>query len=56
MKVLRFLERQSSDAAAKLDVPEAIMRETEKLLVTNVTYVLEREIKSASFMKLVTSP
>ncbi|MCL0100176.1 DNA repair protein RecO [Dehalococcoidia bacterium] len=56
MKVLRFLERQSSDAAAKLDVPEAIMREIEKLLVTNVTYVLEREIKSASFMKLVTSP
>lgn len=55
MKVLRFLERQSSDAIAKLDVPEAIMREIEKLLVTNVTYVLEREIKSASFMKLVTS-
>lgn len=55
MKVLRFLERQSSDAVAKLDVPETIMQELEKLLVTNVTYVLEREIKSASFMKLVTS-
>lgn len=55
MKVLRFLEHEPADAAARLDVPDEVMRETERLLGTYVRYVLEKEMKSTAFMKLVAS-
>jgi DNA repair protein RecO (recombination protein O) len=53
MKTLRFMEREPAAAVARLDVPDPVMREVERLLGTYVRYVLEREMKSTTFMNLV---
>jgi len=55
IKVLRFLGREPYDQVAGLNVPSALMDEVERLLRTFIRYLLERDVRSAEFMNLVTS-
>ena len=55
MKVLRFFEREPLDRAASLVVSQELLSHVEGLLGAYVRYVLDRELKSTGFMKLVTS-
>lgn len=56
MKVLRFVQR-SSDATAVdgLKVSAGVLREIERLTRTYIRFLVEREVKSADFMGLVSS-
>jgi DNA repair protein RecO (recombination protein O) len=54
MKVLRYLQREEYAKAATLTVPQALEDELERVLGTYTRYVLDRELKSADFMHLVT--
>ena len=56
MKVLRFFQRESLSKAVRLHASDGVLNEAERLLRAYVRYVLERETKSAEFMKLVASP
>ena len=56
IKVLRFLQRETYARAAELSASPPLREEIERLLRTYLWYVLERELKSADFMNLVTSP
>ena len=55
MKLLRYFQREPYASVAELKVPPGILEETERLLRAYLRYVLERELKSAQFMNLVTS-
>ncbi|MBI4298788.1 MAG: DNA repair protein RecO [Chloroflexi bacterium] len=55
MKVLRFLQREEYTAVTALHISVSLHREVERLLSTYIRYLLEREVKSASFMKVVAS-
>ena len=55
IKVLSFFHRESFDRVEALKVSAAILGEVERLLRTNIRYVLERELKSTEFMDLVAS-
>lgn len=56
MKVLRFLQRDADYAgASKLNVPSKLQAEIERLLHAYVRFLVERELKSAEFMSLVSS-
>ncbi len=52
LKVMRFLQRSSVEAAKRLNVREALMREVESILRRYVTTVLEREVHSTAFLEL----
>ena len=52
LKVMRFLQRSSSENAKRLQVREALMREVESILRRYVTTVLEREVHSTAFLGL----
>ncbi len=53
IKVLRFLQRESIRRAPSLNVSPALVGEVERLLSAYIRHVLERELKSTEFMKLV---
>ena len=53
IKVLRYLQRQNVRRAQALKVSAELSGQVERLLSAYVTYVLERELKSTGFMKLV---
>ena len=55
IKLLRFMQREAYPKVAELRVPPVFLEETERLLRTYIRHVLERELKSAEFMNLVTS-
>ncbi len=55
MKVLRFLQREEYPRAVQVRVSPLIAREVERVLRNHITYLLEREVKSASFLSLVAS-
>ena len=56
MKILRFLQRaQGVDAVAGLRVARNEMAEIERMLRVYIRFLLERDLKSAEFMSLVTS-
>ena len=56
VKVLRYLQRQPIRAAVSLKVSSELLGQVERLLGGYVTYVLERDLNSAAFMKLVAAP
>ena len=56
IKVLRYLQRQSIRRATSLSVSSELLGQVERLLTAYVTHVLERDLKSAEFMKLVAAP
>ena len=56
IKVLRYLQRQSIRQAPSLKVSPELLGQVERLLTAYVTHVLERDLKSAEFMKLVATP
>jgi DNA repair protein RecO (recombination protein O) len=53
MKVLRYLQREGYAGAAALTVPQALEDELERVLVSYTRYVLDRELKTTEFMRLV---
>lgn len=53
IKVLRYLQRNGIGRAPSLNVSPELSGQVERLLSAYVTYVLERELKSTGFMKLV---
>ena len=53
IKVLRFLQREGLRRASSLSVSAGLVGEIERLMSTYIRYVLERELKSTEFMKLV---
>ena len=55
MKVLRFLQREEISAASSLNVGASTVREVGRVLHSYLRYILERELKSAAFMDLVTA-
>ena len=55
MKVLRFLRRESYSQASELEVPPQLLDEVDRLTGSYIRYLLERDLKSTAFMKLVTS-
>ena len=56
MKVLRFLQREGENArVARLKVSPRALSEIERLLRTYIRYLMERELKSAEFLHLVSS-
>ena len=55
VKVLRYLQREDYGSVSRLRVPLVYLREVERLLTTYVRHVLERELKSAEFMNLVST-
>ena len=52
-KVLRFLQTRSPDEIARLRITEETHAEVEKLLQDYLEYVLERELRSAAFLRRV---
>ena len=56
IKVLRYLQRQSIRQAPSLKVSPELAGQVERILTAYVTHVLERDLKSTEFMKLVTTP
>lgn len=54
LKVLRYLQRYSYTEIEKIEISKEHSTEIEKILRTYINYLLEREIKSAAFMGLVT--
>ena len=56
VKVLRYLQRQAIGRAPSLKISPELVQQVERLLTAYVTHVLERELKSAEFMKLVGTP
>ena len=52
-KVLRYFQRERLEKAAALGVPQAMLDEVNRLLRTYIRFVLERELKSAEFLELV---
>ena len=55
MKLLRFLQRASLDQALELTASRELSAESERVMSAYVRHVLERETKSAAFLKLVAS-
>ncbi len=56
MKVLRLLQRDANFAAAAgLNIPPTLLAELERLLRSYIRYLVERELKSAEFVSLVSS-
>ena len=56
MKVLRFLQRERDYAKVEsLKVSDTLSHELERLLRAYIRYIMERELKSAEFMNLVSS-
>lgn len=56
MKVVRFLQRSDTySEAGALKVSPGLLAELERLLRTYTRFLLERELKSAEFMRLVSS-
>jgi DNA repair protein RecO (recombination protein O) len=55
IKVLRFFQRASFTQALELPLTEQLIGELRRVLRTYVTYVLDREPRSAEFMHLVAS-
>jgi DNA repair protein RecO (recombination protein O) len=56
MKVLRLLQRERDySGVADVTVSAGILVEVERLLRTYIRYLIERELKSAEFMNLVSS-
>ena len=56
MKVLRFLQREEQHArVAVLKLSASLSNELERLLRAYIRYIMERELKSADFMNLVSS-
>lgn len=55
VKVLRFLQREGIEQILSLRLSESVVREVELLLSNHIRYVLDKDIKSAGFMKLLTA-
>lgn len=53
LKVMRFLQGSGLQEAMRLQVDGGLMREVESILRQYVSYVLEREVRSARFLDLV---
>ena len=51
--MLRFLQREDLGRGSSLSVSAALAGEIERLMSIYIRYVLERELKSTEFMKLV---
>ena len=51
LKVLRFLQTRSWEEAAKLQLTPATQRDVEQVLLDYITYILERNLKSVTFLK-----
>ena len=57
MKVLRFLQRSGDATAVEgLKVSAGVRRELERLTRSYIRFLVEREVKSADFMGLVSAP
>ena len=55
LKVVRFLQREEYTRAIHVRVSSAIIKEVERVMRHYIHYLLEREVKSVSFMGLVAS-
>ena len=53
MKVLRYFQHEDQARVGELKVTAALLNELERILRTYIRYVLERDVKSAEFMNLV---
>ena len=56
VKVLRHLQREEYPKAVQLKMSPALAGELERILRANINHLLEREVKSASFVGLIASP
>ena len=55
MKVLHLLQREEYPTAAPLHISEPLLRSVERLLSVYIRHLLEREVRSASFVRVVAS-
>ena len=55
MKVLRYFQQGSLDNIDELDMPGDLLKELDRVLRNYVRYVLEKDLKSAQFMSLVSA-
>lgn len=53
LKLLRFFQTQPYDRITALAVRPGVHAELERLMSRNITYLLERQLKSAQFLRLV---
>lgn len=53
IKVLRFIERENYESVKKLQLSRRLLHEVENLLVTCVRYVVEKDLRSTTFINLV---
>jgi len=53
IKLLRFLEKNSWEETKLLKVSAQIEKETEKILADYIRHILERELKSERFLKMI---
>ena len=53
LKVLRFLQKGESEAVARLSLDSGILSELERLLGGLYAHVLDRDVRSARFLRLV---
>ena len=50
LKVLRFLQRQDFDTASRLKMSNEVSHDVEQVLTRYIRYILEREVKSVSWL------
>lgn len=53
LKYLRYLQRQPAERAAGLRIAPAVLAEMERVLQRYIVYLLERQLKSVEFLKLI---
>ena len=56
LKVLRFLERHNVNMSEQLNIPEELDRELTTLLFASIHHVLERDIRTSSFITHLRQP
>lgn len=55
MKIFRYFQQESLDNIDELDIPRDLLKELNRVLRNYVRYVLEKDLKSAQFMSLVSA-
>ena len=51
LKVLRYLQTEAWERAAKLQLTPATKQQVERLLLDYITFLLERQLKSVDFLR-----
>ena len=53
MKLLRYLQRTRSIDDVRIEIPEAVVKDAERLLRRQIEFVLERRLRAADFVRRV---